>query len=405
MTPQPDDARTADRFRVLFEHSSDAHLIFDETGITDCNAATIDLLKATDKSQVLALHPAVLSPEYQPDGRRSLEKSKEMDGIATARGYHRFEWLHRKLDGEVFPVEVTLNAVEIGGRPALIVVWHDLTEIKRAGAELRTRTEELAAINGRLKRDLRAAARVQQALLPAVLPDTHPVRLAWSYRPCEELAGDHLNIFLLDDRRVGFYLLDVSGHGVAASLLSVTASHFLTPRGDASLLRLPSVAETPVGLARPGEVVRRLNVQFCSEHSEQFMTLFYGILDFTTLSLSYANAGHPGPVVLSDGAAPRILLQNSGFPVGVMEQADYEDAELALRSGDRFWLYSDGLPEAMNPTGEPFGTERLLREFQACSSEALSDAVRRVMRSVETWAGESGPQDDISLVAFEIDRS
>jgi sigma-B regulation protein RsbU (phosphoserine phosphatase) len=404
MTPQPDEARSADRFRVLFEHSSDAHLIFDETGITDCNAATIELLKATDRAQVLALHPAVLSPEYQPDGRRSMEKSKEMDGIATARGYHRFEWLHRKLDGEVFPVEVTLNAVQIGGKPALIVVWHDLTEIKRAEAELRRRTEELAAINAHLKRDLKAAARIQQALLPAVLPDTTPVRLAWTYRPCEELAGDLLNIFLLDDRRVGLYLLDVSGHGVAASLLSVTASHFLTPHGDASLLRLPTVAGTPAGLARPGEVLRRLNVQFCSERSEQFMTLFYGILDFTALSLCYANAGHPGPVVLSDGAAPRVL-QNSGLPVGVMEQAEYEDAELALRSGDRFWLYSDGLPEAMNPTGEQFGTERLLAEFHACSSEALSDAVRRVLRAIETWAGERGPQDDISLVAFEVDRS
>jgi PAS domain S-box-containing protein len=225
MAPQPHDERTADRFRVLFEHSSDAHFIFDETGITDCNAATIQLLKATDKSQVLALHPAVLSPEYQPDGRRSLEKSKEMDGIAEALGYHRFEWLHRKLDGEVFPVEVTLNAVQIGGKPAWIVVWHDLTEIKRAEAELRRRTEELATINAHLKRDLQAAARIQQALLPAALPDTTPVRLAWTYRPCDELGGDLLNIFLLDDRRVGLYLLDVSGHGVAASLLSVTASH------------------------------------------------------------------------------------------------------------------------------------------------------------------------------------
>jgi phosphoserine phosphatase RsbU/P len=89
----------------------------------------------------------------------------------------------------------------------------------------------------------------------------------------------------------------------------------------------------------------------------------------------------------------------------VTEQTEYEDAELALHSGDRFWLYSDGLPEAMNPTGEQFGTARLLREFQACSSEALSDAVRRVLRAIETWAGESGPQDDVSLVAFEIDRS
>src|SRR5207248_5987268 len=125
MTPSRDRAQYGERFRILFEHSSDAHLIFDETGITDCNDATIKLLKATDKAQVLALHPAVLSPEYQPDGRRSLEKAKEMDGLARARGYHRFEWIHRKLDGKVFPVEVTLNPVEIGGKPAMIVVWHD----------------------------------------------------------------------------------------------------------------------------------------------------------------------------------------------------------------------------------------------------------------------------------------
>ena len=404
MTPRHANSEHRDRFRILFEHSSDAHLIFDETGITDCNDATIELLKATSKAQVLSLHPAALSPEYQPDGRLSMEKSKEMDGLARARGCHRFEWIHQKVNGEVFPVEVTLNSVEIDGRPALIVVWHDLTEIKRVEAELRKRTEELVATNARLKRDLQAAARIQQALLPGALPDTAPVHLAWTFRPCEELAGDLLNIFLLDERRVGLYLLDVSGHGVAASLLSVTASHFLTPHGHASLLRQPAVRGAPASLARPSEVVRRLNVQFCSERSEQFITLFYGILDLTTLGLCYANAGHPGPVVLSEGAEPRVL-QNSGLPVGVTDEAQYEDTEVLLRPGDRFWLNSDGLTEAMDPTGEQLGTERLLSELRACSSEALSDAVRRVLRAVETWAGEGGPQDDVSLVAFEIERS
>src|SRR5207302_1950157 len=117
-----------ERFRVLFEHSSDAHLLHDDTGIIDCNNAAIAMLRCTDKSQVLRLHPAALSPEFQPDGRRSMEKCIEVDSIARRRGYHRFEWIHRKADGTDFPVEVTLTPVTINGKDTLLVVWHDLTE-------------------------------------------------------------------------------------------------------------------------------------------------------------------------------------------------------------------------------------------------------------------------------------
>ena len=88
-----------ERFRVLFEFSSHPHLLFDEAGIIDCNDATIRILGCLDKAQVLALHPAVLSPEIQPDGRRSMEKCIEMDRLGRERGQHRFEWTHRRMDG------------------------------------------------------------------------------------------------------------------------------------------------------------------------------------------------------------------------------------------------------------------------------------------------------------------
>jgi phosphoserine phosphatase RsbU/P len=237
-----------------------------------------------------------------------------------------------------------------------------------------------------------------------VLPDTSPVRLAWTFRPCEELAGDLLNIFLLDQRHVGLYLLDVSGHGVAASLLSVTVSHFLTPHGDTSLLKVSAQGGTPGRLARPSEVVQRLNAQFCTDRSEQFFTLFYGVLNLVSYSLTYTNAGHPGPVVLAEDSEATVL-QSSGLPVGVLDQAKYEDAVLRLQPGNRFWLFSDGLLEAMNPEGEQFGNARLIAELQGASADALNDGVRRVLRNVENWVGEQGPHDDISLVAFEIGRS
>jgi diguanylate cyclase (GGDEF)-like protein/PAS domain S-box-containing protein len=130
--------RTQETFRVLFEQSSDAHLIFHEAdGIIDCNHAAVKMLRCKDKAEVLALHPAVLSPEVQPDGRRSLEKCVEMDATARHLGSHRFDWLHRRMDGEEFPCEVTLTPVELHGRSVLLVVWHDLTERQRAEQALR----------------------------------------------------------------------------------------------------------------------------------------------------------------------------------------------------------------------------------------------------------------------------
>ncbi len=121
-----------ERFRVLFEQSSDAHLLFDGDGIIDCNHAAITMLGCSDKRQVLGLHPATLSPEFQPDGRRSDEKCVEMDALARERGYHRFDWMHRRADGSDFPAEVTLTPVQLSGHAVLLVVWHDLSERQKA---------------------------------------------------------------------------------------------------------------------------------------------------------------------------------------------------------------------------------------------------------------------------------
>lgn len=136
-----------EKFRLLFEQSSDAHLIFTETGgIIDCNSAAVAMLRCPDKSALLRLHPAELSPEFQPDGRRSLEKCVEMDATARRDGYHRFDWDHRRLDGEVFPCEVTLTPVTLDGRSVLLVVWHELTERKRAEAAIRESEERFRTL-------------------------------------------------------------------------------------------------------------------------------------------------------------------------------------------------------------------------------------------------------------------
>jgi PAS domain S-box-containing protein len=143
--PRPDhttfernsERRLADeRFRVLFDRSADAQMLFDERGVIDCNQAALDVLRCADKAEVLGRHPGTFSPALQPDGRLSAEKSLEMVAIARRDGYHRFEWVHQRMTGETFLVEVTLNPVIVHGCDCLLVVWHDITHRKQSEAIL-----------------------------------------------------------------------------------------------------------------------------------------------------------------------------------------------------------------------------------------------------------------------------
>ncbi|GGB77705.1 hybrid sensor histidine kinase/response regulator [Dyadobacter sediminis] len=133
-----------EKLRVIFQYSTDAHLLLDENGILDCNQAAVNMLRCKDKSELLSLHPATFSPEYQPDGKRSADKSREMDKLAYESGFARFEWIHKKRDGEDFPVEVTLSPVHINSKKVLLVVWHDITHRKRAEEVIRRNEAMLA---------------------------------------------------------------------------------------------------------------------------------------------------------------------------------------------------------------------------------------------------------------------
>ena len=117
-----------ERFRLLFEQSSTPHLLLDATGIVDCNPAAVALLGYRSKSDLLRLHPRDLSPELQPDGRRSHEKGAEMEHLAFEQGSHRYDWVHKTASGTQVPVEVTLTPQTFGAQRVLLVEWHDLTE-------------------------------------------------------------------------------------------------------------------------------------------------------------------------------------------------------------------------------------------------------------------------------------
>lgn len=140
--------RREEKYRILFERSADAMLIIDDNRFVDCNHATLEMLGFESKQLLFETHPSVLSPAFQPDGRASFEKAEEMMEIARTRGSNRFEWLHRKADGTVFPVEVLLTSVPAGKRQQIHVVWRDITNRKRAEQTLRSMVEVTSATVG-----------------------------------------------------------------------------------------------------------------------------------------------------------------------------------------------------------------------------------------------------------------
>ena len=283
-------------------------------------------------------------------------------------------------------------------------------KLRRLQIELEEANARLAKVNDRMSRDLNAAAKIQETFLPRETPLTPNTDFAWVYRPCDELAGDGLNIIALNDLNVGLYILDVSGHGVASALLSVAMCRLLSPPSDPSsiLIREGGIEtgsekprRTSFDITPPIEVAAILNRLFPFDpETEQFATMVYGILNATTGEFRYVSAGHPAPVHFPFSAAP-VFLENQGFPIGLADDP-FVERSVRLGPGDRLYIYSDGVPEAMNSNGNQFGNSRILTAIERARSSPLKASIAGLLEEITSWQGSEKPHDDISILAIEV---
>ncbi len=297
--------------------------------------------------------------------------------------------------------------------------------------ELQQVNQALEVSQKRIRKDLRAAAGIQQNLLPQAALSCLPVELAWDLTPAEELAGDIFNFYPLDEHHLGFYLVDVAGHGIPAAMLSVHLAKTLSaePRPD-SLVRLSREEWGPArktgrgffqGLNRrikgssgrpdkryrePQEVAARLNRNFQGDdRSMLYFTMIYGVLDTRDGTGTLCQAGHPYPMICRrDGSVQ--CLGFGGFPIGLVPEADYDQVDFQLNPGDRLLLYSDGITECFNDEKEAFGERRLAECFSDCGALSLGQTVERIKSRLSEWRqpanGETGMRDDASLLAIEM---
>lgn len=298
-----------------------------------------------------------------------------------------------------FPVVLARIRTQLALRRAVSQVTELEQKLDARNKELGATAAKLMAANDRMTGDLGVAARVQQAFLPSLPPVVPGAHFTWTFRPCSQLAGDCLNVFWLDDRHLGLCILDVSGHGVAAALLSVTASHLLARM--ASPLARPARCTPGAAplLVPPAQVAGALSKHFAEAAVGQPFTFLYGILGLDTGEFRFTSAGHPGPVHLPQGASPA-QLEVTGFPVGV-GTGSYKEQVVNLRPGDRLVLYTDGVTEARNADGEHFGLRRFLATLEQTRAAPLDRSLDILVESVEVWRDHSPQHDDISILFVE----
>jgi sigma-B regulation protein RsbU (phosphoserine phosphatase) len=287
-----------------------------------------------------------------------------------------------------FPVVLARIRTQLALRRAVAQATELEQKLDARNKELEAAGAKLVAANERLTADLRVAARVQQAFLPAEPPEIPGARFAWTFKPCGELAGDFLNVFRLDDRHLGVCVLGVSGHGLAAALLSVTASHLLA--------RMASPLTGPVP---PAQVAGALSKHFSEASVGQPFTFLYGTLGLDTGEFRFTSAGHPGPVYLRQDASP-VHLEIAGLPAGV-GTGGYEEQAVNLRPGDRLVLYTDGVTQTRNADGEHFGVRRLLAAVEQGRGSPLEKSLDALVESVEGWRGDTPRHHDISILFVE----
>jgi sigma-B regulation protein RsbU (phosphoserine phosphatase) len=133
----------------------------------------------------------------------------------------------------------------------------------------------------------------------------------------------------------------------------------------------------------------------------QYFTMFYGVLELRSRLLRFVSAGHPPAIVVPEQGAPR-RLPFEGFPVGLVDEARYEEHEQRLEPGDRLYVYTDGVTEASCERQGELGLERLSSALHAARAEPLDESVASVTRLVEAWGEGGEPSDDVSVLALEV---
>lgn len=234
-----------------------------------------------------------------------------------------------------------------------------------------------------IQSELEVARRIQLSILPAEFPDSAHFRIASRYLPMTSVAGDFYDYVIATDQEAGLLIADVSGHGVPAALI-------------ASMVKLAASSQRSTA-DDPARFLAGMNVALCGNTQNQFVTAAYVHLNAQSGELRYSAAGHPPMLLLRDGAITKV--EENGLLLAAFEFASYANAVHNLESGDRLLLYTDGIIEAANASGNFFGHDALCELLKNTAKLPSASAADSIITSVRAWSARQ--DDDLTVLVCD----
>jgi serine phosphatase RsbU (regulator of sigma subunit) len=250
------------------------------------------------------------------------------------------------------------------------------------------------AIEGaRIAEQMRLAGVIQRRMIPEKALVIRGLDIAATYIPCFDVGGDLYDFFQISDDSIVVAIADVIGKGIPAALIM---SMF---RGA-----VRAYAESKGGVEVIENIVEKLNKMACDECRDgEFISLFYSVVNFKEMTVSYCNCGHEPPVLIRKGQI--IDLDKGGLVLGVERQVEYETESFGLKDGDCLLFYTDGLIDAANFDGDFWGRERMLELAQKFASEPAELMVKDILRYRRRFVGLARQIDDTSIVVVRVDKT
>ena len=244
-----------------------------------------------------------------------------------------------------------------------------------------------------IARELETARQIQSFILPPKTVDVKGIHLAAHYVPMASVAGDFYDFATVDEKRLGILVADVSGHGVPASLIS-------------SMVKIAFASQLPHA-DDPARVLAGINQVLCGKLESDFVTAGYLFMDTERQSATYAGAGHP-PLFLWRGSEQKVYeYRQKGVILGQFEDARYQSIDLELKSGDRFLLYTDGIIEATNASGEIFGWDHFKKFIISHAGMPVGQFADDLIQEVTGWSrieSQETLDDDLTLVIVDFEN-